>query len=173
MRATVDSAMDLACNGHAGKLANGFDKSVSLSEANLPTRELPAGAADNWKLHEFISVVDKRDAATPDCWIPRHPELIRLTGRCVPEHPLTLTEPHSAAVQAPEHGVSLRHLRHLAPCACRRVDASGICCRDVCSLLSGGTLFTLSTACSSIFMSCRHQAQDRLSSSSSVRSRRS
>ena len=77
----MDSAVDLASNGvHPGKLANGFSKSVSVSD--LPTRELPDGAADDWKLHEPICAVDKRDAATPDSWVPRHPELIRLTGRC-------------------------------------------------------------------------------------------
>ena len=25
--------------------------------------------------------IDKRDKGTPDDWVPRHPELIRLTGR--------------------------------------------------------------------------------------------
>ena len=29
--------------------------------------------------------VDKRDKGTPDDWVPRHPELIRLTGRCAQE----------------------------------------------------------------------------------------
>ena len=104
MRVTVDSALDLASNGHAGKLANGFAKSVRLSEGDLPTRELPDGAADDWKLHEIITTVDKRDANTPDCWVPRHPELIRLTGRCVLAGPLPLARPHVPASQAPETG---------------------------------------------------------------------
>jgi len=41
-----------------------------------------------------ITEIDKRDADTPDKWIPRHPELIRLTGRhpfnCEPPLPLLL-----------------------------------------------------------------------------------
>ncbi len=97
MRVTVDSALDLASNGHAGKLANGFAKSVRLSEGDLPSRELPAGAADDWSLHEIITTIDKRDAATPDAWIPRHPELIRLTGRCVLAGPLPFGQPHASA----------------------------------------------------------------------------
>lgn len=30
---------------------------------------------------EPIKEVDKKDVGTPDQWIPRHPDLIRLTGR--------------------------------------------------------------------------------------------
>ena len=31
--------------------------------------------------YEPVSEIDKKDHGTPDSWIPRHPELIRLTGR--------------------------------------------------------------------------------------------
>ena len=34
-----------------------------------------------WQLHQPVTAVDARDTATPDAWIPRHPDLIRLTGR--------------------------------------------------------------------------------------------
>ncbi|KAJ3317885.1 hypothetical protein HDV06_001087 [Boothiomyces sp. JEL0866] len=33
------------------------------------------------QLGQFYGPVDKRDKGTPDSWIPRHPDLIRLTGR--------------------------------------------------------------------------------------------
>ncbi|KAI8891947.1 Oxidoreductase, molybdopterin-binding domain-containing protein [Globomyces pollinis-pini] len=36
---------------------------------------------DTSKLREFQGAVDKRDQDTPDDWVKRHPDLIRLTGR--------------------------------------------------------------------------------------------
>ena len=35
----------------------------------------------DWQTHEPVTDIDPRDAATPDRWVPRHPDLIRLTGR--------------------------------------------------------------------------------------------
>lgn len=32
--------------------------------------------------YEPVSEIDNKDVGTPDQWIPRHPDLIRLTGRC-------------------------------------------------------------------------------------------
>lgn len=32
--------------------------------------------------YEPISEIDPKDKGTPDEWVPRHPDLIRLTGRC-------------------------------------------------------------------------------------------
>lgn len=50
---------------------------------------IASGEAKNWL---DISAVDDRDKGTPDDWVPRHPELVRLTGlhpfNCEP--PLTL-----------------------------------------------------------------------------------
>lgn len=42
-----------------------------------------------WDLHEAVKEVDSRDAATPDKWVPRHPRLVRLTGR----HPFNCEPP--------------------------------------------------------------------------------
>ena len=42
-----------------------------------------------WGLHESITEIDSRDAATPDKWVPRHPRLVRLTGR----HPFNAEPP--------------------------------------------------------------------------------
>ena len=42
-----------------------------------------------WGLHESVTEVDSRDAATPDKWVPRHPKLVRLTGR----HPFNCEPP--------------------------------------------------------------------------------
>lgn len=94
----MDSAVDLSSNGyHEGKLANGCHP----DQLKLPTRKLPQGAPDDWKLHEPILAIDERDAATPDNWVPRHPMLIRLTGRCecrafrTPEAPPRSSHPSS------------------------------------------------------------------------------
>ena len=45
---------------------------IGAAEADLQKGSLP------W---EPIEEVDKKDLGTPDQWIPRHPDLIRLTGR--------------------------------------------------------------------------------------------
>ncbi|KAL0040785.1 hypothetical protein WJX79_005466 [Trebouxia sp. C0005] len=42
-----------------------------------------------WGLHETVTEIDSRDAATPDKWVPRHPRLVRLTGR----HPFNCEPP--------------------------------------------------------------------------------
>jgi nitrate reductase (NAD(P)H) len=42
--------------------------------------------------------IDPRDADTPDDWVPRHPELIRLTGR----HPFNVEPPLDRLMQ---HGL--------------------------------------------------------------------
>ena len=47
-------------------------------EADPPLR---AGDAE-WALHEPATEVDVRDGNSPDRWIMRHRQLIRLTGRC-------------------------------------------------------------------------------------------
>jgi hypothetical protein len=43
---------------------------------------LTPGTAE-WTVHEPVTEIDPKDAATPDAWVPRHPDLIRLTGRSV------------------------------------------------------------------------------------------
>lgn len=35
-----------------------------------------------WALHECASEVDVKDSQSPDRWVKRHRQLIRLTGRC-------------------------------------------------------------------------------------------
>ena len=42
-----------------------------------------------WLKHEPVTDIDPRDAATPDAWVPRHPDLIRLTGRYAAAVPCT------------------------------------------------------------------------------------
>jgi len=49
-----------------------------------------------WSLHEPAQVVDAKDADTPDRWIPRHPEILRLTGR----HPLNCEPPMERLIGA-------------------------------------------------------------------------
>ena len=50
-------------------------------DGSPPEEPLEPGTAE-WALHEPVTEVDSRDLATPDSWVPRHPDLIRLTGRC-------------------------------------------------------------------------------------------
>mmetsp|Transcript_31111 Transcript_31111/g.69120 ORF Transcript_31111/g.69120 Transcript_31111/m.69120 type:complete len:849 (+) Transcript_31111:85-2631(+) len=48
-----------------------------------------AVAEDDWKLHVPAVDIDKKDADTPDNWVPRDPRILRLTGR----HPLNCEPP--------------------------------------------------------------------------------
>lgn len=68
-----------------------------------------------WGLHETVTEVDSRDAATPDKWVPRHPRLVRLTGR----HPFNCEPPLPDLM---ERGfitpTALREIYALSSCAC-------------------------------------------------------
>lgn len=75
-----DAITNGTANGITGDLANAL-RSHQLSDKAFPTVELPPDAADNWNYHEDVTDIDKRDVGTPDSWVPRHPQLIRLTGR--------------------------------------------------------------------------------------------
>ena len=48
-------------------------RGAAVIEKDLPKGDLP---------YEPVTEVDKKDVGTPDQWIARHPDLIRLTGRC-------------------------------------------------------------------------------------------
>ncbi len=48
-----------------------------------------------WALHEPVTAIDARDAATPDNWVARHPDLIRLTGK----HPFNCEPPLSTLME--------------------------------------------------------------------------
>ena len=79
-----NGAPDAFANGTANGIANVLAKTLrshKLSDKAFSTMDLPADAADNWDLHEPVTDIDKRDAGTPDSWVPRHPQLMRLTGR--------------------------------------------------------------------------------------------
>ena len=60
------------------------DESNKLDHVENVTPKDPA-----WGLHESVTDIDSRDAATPDKWVPRHPRLVRLTGR----HPFNCEPP--------------------------------------------------------------------------------
>mmetsp|Transcript_30238 Transcript_30238/g.78184 ORF Transcript_30238/g.78184 Transcript_30238/m.78184 type:complete len:834 (-) Transcript_30238:53-2554(-) len=56
--------------------------SVLAAVPTGPTKQPALTPADpDWSLHEVVSEVDKKDEGTPDSWVPRHPDLVRLTGR--------------------------------------------------------------------------------------------
>ncbi|BDA47084.1 Nitrate reductase [NADH] [Coccomyxa sp. Obi] len=99
--------------------ANGFAQKGYLSAAVTGIRDdgaprepaLTPGTAE-WTLHEPVTEIDPKDAATPDAWVPRHPDLIRLTGR----HPLNV-EPTPTALM--KYGfitpASLHYVRNHGP----------------------------------------------------------
>lgn len=60
------------------------DESNKLDNVETVTPKDPT-----WGLHEAVTEIDSRDAATPDKWVPRHPRLVRLTGR----HPFNCEPP--------------------------------------------------------------------------------
>ncbi len=73
--------------GGADALAHdGHPPPVLMDRAGVREDGAPAEApldpgTSAWQLHQPVTAVDARDAATPDAWVPRHPDLIRLTGR--------------------------------------------------------------------------------------------
>eukprot|EP01025_Chloroclados_australasicus_P053972 TRINITY_DN6396_c0_g1_i1.p1 TRINITY_DN6396_c0_g1~~TRINITY_DN6396_c0_g1_i1.p1 ORF type:complete len:468 (-),score=51.80 TRINITY_DN6396_c0_g1_i1:460-1863(-) len=73
-------------------LENGeLDPSKTLSGRLLRPDEKPMiKGTENYELWKPITRIDERDVDTKDNWIPRHPDLIRLTGR----HPFNSEPPH-------------------------------------------------------------------------------
>lgn len=63
-----------------------IDSNKSDKFDNIESKQLEDAT---WDLHEAVTEVDSRDAATPDKWVPRHPRLVRLTGR----HPFNCEPP--------------------------------------------------------------------------------
>ena len=100
----VDGAANGSFGDHRGMskpvpaavAANGTDQvgrfplpavSIAAEPADLPLRP----DDPDWSLHERPTEIDAKDKGSPDDWIPRHPDLIRLTGR----HPLNCEPPAS------------------------------------------------------------------------------
>jgi hypothetical protein len=87
-------------------------KSAS-SLADVPTGPEPQALLSpsdtDYPFHLPVSTVDSKDNGTPDAWVPRHPELVRLTGR----HPFNC-EPTLPGLM--KHGfvtpVSLHYVRN-------------------------------------------------------------
>lgn len=57
--------------------ANGYDSAQELHGNPGPQQDLVASDMP----FEPVMAIDPKDEGTPDSWVPRHPELIRLTGR--------------------------------------------------------------------------------------------
>ena len=104
--ANGDSAMDFhGCTA----VSNGKEAALRLEASN----DLP---------YELVTAIDPKDKGTPDDWIPRHPDLIRLTGRSVLRqgHPKGQQQACGRVLQTPllAHVVGL--LVWTALCAVRR-----------------------------------------------------
>ena len=75
---------------HAAHLAAHVPTNVQSKLDEAQRRSIILGRTGrDWPLHETVSAVDRRDECTPDRWIPRHPRLIRLSGR----HPFNSETP--------------------------------------------------------------------------------
>ncbi|KAK9807828.1 hypothetical protein WJX72_010494 [[Myrmecia] bisecta] len=66
---------------------------VDASDAHDTKPEEPPLSREDpaWAQHMPVAAIDKKDADTPDQWVPRHPDLIRLTGR----HPFNVEPPRT------------------------------------------------------------------------------
>ena len=67
----------------ATAIQSGPPKATSSSKQVLEVPAQPATPADVLNAH-FLGdshVLDERDKKTPDDWVKRHPDLVRLTGR--------------------------------------------------------------------------------------------
>lgn len=94
-----DSATDLA-----ERMPFSAKTKLDILQSEYRDSQLPAVREDqykvtsddpSWGLHEAVTEVDSRDTATPDNWVPRHPRLVRLTGR----HPFNCEPPLPDLVQ--------------------------------------------------------------------------
>lgn len=88
-----DSAADLASRVPFSTKTSIDVLHTQYMESNKPDKldnvESVSSKDSTWGLHEAVTEVDSRDAATPDKWVPRHPRLVRLTGR----HPFNCEPP--------------------------------------------------------------------------------
>lgn len=80
------SALDLYGDGHAAHLKEGVSQAAKggfNGIEGVPRQELTPGRKIDDKEYpwELVQSIDEKDKKTPDEWIPRHPGLIRLTGR--------------------------------------------------------------------------------------------
>ena len=93
--ARVEGMDDSARGGMQFARKSGDIKSEMSKLATVPTGPEPQPALTkehpDWLLHDVVEDIDPKDAGTPDAWVPRHPSLVRLTGRhpfnCEPELP--------------------------------------------------------------------------------------
>jgi nitrate reductase (NAD(P)H) len=77
-------------NGVSNGLTNGHAATGETESRPSPVEQpVQLSPKELYKLHEPVTEVDSRDASTPDNWVPRHKQLIRLTGR----HPFNSEPP--------------------------------------------------------------------------------
>jgi len=79
-----------------------YDEDKMLPDTQLPTRNEMydyysqfTSSDEDGSWNEDVDVVDPKDVGTPDEWIKRHPQLIRLTGR----HPFNSEPPLSVLMK--------------------------------------------------------------------------
>ncbi len=126
-----DSAADLASRVPFSAKTDIDVLHTAYIESDQPLKREPVEEVTNedpaWGLHETVTQVDSRDAATPDKWVPRHPRLVRLTGR----HPFNCEPPLPDLM---ERGfitpTSLRESAHLSWC---RITNSTVLASSSCS----------------------------------------
>jgi len=94
----VDLKLAKKANGvHVNGTAMGY--SIAAEPEEFDDEESSSGDDDkvwNYVTEIPITEIDERDLGTADDWIPRHPDLVRLTGR----HPFNCEPPLSALMKA-------------------------------------------------------------------------
>lgn len=67
------------------------NRSIAWTEFESALKKVHDGAHITMDKHHLADEIDARDKGTPDDWVPRHPSLVRLTGR----HPFNCEPPIS------------------------------------------------------------------------------
>ena len=81
--------------GKGGDSASGIRPTIA-GRPLVPGEEPLDEGNENVKTWQPVCAVDPRDVKSADSWIPRHPDLIRLTGK----HPFNSEPPHEDVVKA-------------------------------------------------------------------------
>jgi len=93
LKNTPDATPESSLRGGSLYSNNKKQKHVSLSEAlhKISVNSAPTSPKSLLPKQHFATEIDPRDKGTPDDWIPRHPSMVRLTGR----HPYNVEPPLS------------------------------------------------------------------------------
>lgn len=78
------------------KVKKGTMDLVSATAFGAPPQPQLKVDSKEWAVHLPPDRIDDKDKGTPDDWVPRHPSILRLTGR----HPLNCEPPMNELMKA-------------------------------------------------------------------------